>query len=465
MAFRALLFSRNSETNAALAKACASAGIHVEVCNDIFTAIKKATQQSLSCLLVDWSDQPDAGFLLKRARESGPNQSVVAIAIVEKDPTAAEMRDHRLEFVISRPIVPEQSAEVLAKAIQKMQPAGDDGLPEIPQTYEQPLDAGASTAAVASAQQDWHAQRKSEAADASKWNAPSGDGDGDDNAAAAGAEIENEEPEHPPHDHSVFQRVCAVAVVLATAFVLWSTRDAIMYLALTPEGTINVLRESVASLFALPPSDPVPVHVASSPRQDEFAANNDSSTGPAAQIRVAETAADLSGSHIELRKASDFPQPTPVYNRPAPEPVQKLNAVVPDSLRGSLPITPPVVVTANPAQMMPVSAPMTPPVSTQSFSEPVPVSEETERALLLQSVKPDYPPEALAQKLHGTVVLQAIIGRDGRIEDLKIIRGYFVLGKAAIEAVKQWRFQPYSVNGRPAQTQTNITINFSNPTS
>ncbi len=361
MAFRALLFSRNSETNAALAKACVSAGIHVEVCNDIFTAIKKATQQSLSCLLVDWSDQPDAGFLLKRARESGPNQSVVAIAIVEKDPTAAEMRDHRLEFVISRPIVPEQSTEVLAKASQKMQPAGDDGLPEIPQTYEQPLDAGASTAAVASAQQDWHAQRKSEAADASKWNASKWMTvmAMTDNAAAADAEIEIEEPEHPPHDHSVFQRVCAVAVVLATAFVLWSTRDAIMYLALTPEGTINVLRESVASLFALPPSDPMPVRVASSPRQDEYAANSDSSTGPAAQIRVAETAADLSGSHIELRKAPDFPQPTPVYNRPAPEPVQKLNAVVPDSLRGSLPITPPVVVTANPAQMMPVSAPMT----------------------------------------------------------------------------------------------------------
>ncbi len=95
----------------------------------------------------------------------------------------------------------------------------------------------------------------------------------------------------------------------------------------------------------------------------------------------------------------------------------------------------------------------------------MPVSEEAERALLLQSVKPEYPPEALAQKMHGTVVLQAIIGRDGRIEDLKIIRGYFVLGKAAIDAVKQWRFQPYSVNGRPAQTQTNITINFSYPTS
>ena len=66
-------------------------------------------------------------------------------------------------------------------------------------------------------------------------------------------------------------------------------------------------------------------------------------------------------------------------------------------------------------------------------------------------------------KLRGPVVLQATIGRDGTVEDLKIVRGSFVLSKAAIAAVKQWRFQPYTVNGRAAQTQTFLTINFSAP--
>ena len=83
--------------------------------------------------------------------------------------------------------------------------------------------------------------------------------------------------------------------------------------------------------------------------------------------------------------------------------------------------------------------------------------------MLLQSVNPVYPPEALAQKLHGAVVLQAVIGRDGTVADLKIVRGYFVLGKAAIAAVKQWRFQPYTLNGHAAATQTTITVNFSYP--
>jgi len=78
-------------------------------------------------------------------------------------------------------------------------------------------------------------------------------------------------------------------------------------------------------------------------------------------------------------------------------------------------------------------------------------------------VNPVYPPEALAKKLHGSVVLQAVIGRDGSVEDLKIVRGYFILGRAAIAAVKQWRFQPYSLSGHAAATQTVITINFSYP--
>jgi periplasmic protein TonB len=140
-------------------------------------------------------------------------------------------------------------------------------------------------------------------------------------------------------------------------------------------------------------------------------------------------------------------------------------ATIPDSIRGSAPIAPPVVVTVNPSQMMPVSTPPAPAPSSQTFTEPVRVSEEIQRSLLIRSVNPDYPAEAIPQKLHGPVVLQATIGRDGSIEDLKIVRGYFVLGKAAIAAVKQWQFKPYTLNGKPARTQTVITVNFDSPQS
>ena len=115
---------------------------------------------------------------------------------------------------------------------------------------------------------------------------------------------------------------------------------------------------------------------------------------------------------------------------------------------------------------MPVSAAQPQPAGqqlVQQFSEPIALTEEAARALLVHAVDPLYPAAGLAQKLHGAVVVQAVIGRDGTVEDVKIVRGYFVLGRAAIAAVKQWRFQPYTINGHAASTQTTFTINFSSP--
>ena len=136
--------------------------------------------------------------------------------------------------------------------------------------------------------------------------------------------------------------------------------------------------------------------------------------------------------------------------------------MIPDSMRSSPPIAPPVVVTVNPAQMMPVSSPVRAP-EIQTTSEPVVLTEQSARARLVHTVDPVYPSEGLNQKLQGSVVLQALIARDGSVEDLKIVRGYFILGRAAIAAVKQWRFQPYTLNGHAASTQTVITVNFSSP--
>ena len=112
------------------------------------------------------------------------------------------------------------------------------------------------------------------------------------------------------------------------------------------------------------------------------------------------------------------------------------------------------------AQVLPVS---TAPPSLSQVSEPVALSEEAARALAVHTVAPVYPPEALAQKLQGAVVLQAVIARDGSVEDVKILRGYFLLGRAAVAAVKQWRFRPYILDGRPLETKTVITVNFTYP--
>src|SRR5260370_8615511 len=123
MAFRALLFSKSSETNAAVMAACDSAGISAEVCSDIFTAIEKGKKRAFSCVIADWADQPEASFLLRRARESAPNRDTVVIAIVDHDPTPVELGDNRLDLLIYRPISAKEADAVLAKAWEQMQPA------------------------------------------------------------------------------------------------------------------------------------------------------------------------------------------------------------------------------------------------------------------------------------------------------------------------------------------------------
>jgi len=76
------------------------------------------------------------------------------------------------------------------------------------------------------------------------------------------------------------------------------------------------------------------------------------------------------------------------------------------------------------------------------------------------SVPPDYPLLARQMKVQGVVSLQALIARDGSIEELKILSGPEILATAAREAVKQWHFKPYLQNGQPVETQAKITVNF-----
>jgi TonB family protein len=98
-----------------------------------------------------------------------------------------------------------------------------------------------------------------------------------------------------------------------------------------------------------------------------------------------------------------------------------------------------------------------------SIMEPVKVDEEIADKLVLRKVSPVYPDQALRSGMQGTVVLQALISKEGLVEDLKLMGGSLILGEAAVQAVRQWHYQPYFVNGRPVQTQTQVTVEFKLP--
>jgi len=453
MAFRALLLSKSPETNAAMTAACESAGIRAEVCSDIFAAIEKGKTRAFSCVIADWADQPEASFLLKRARESAPNRDTLAIAIVDHDPTTAELRDNRLDFLIYRPISAEEADAVLAKACEQMQPLSAEDAAESSGEGDDASSEGPSAASVGA-----------DVTEHSQQDPPAGSPEA--NAAEGNGEIATDEDEEEPRRRSHafgFREACAAVLVLTAVFCLWRSREVVEYLSRTPEGRFRVLRESVAALFHMNQTGALPVGSAGSDaQQDAYYSRDPSSSAQTPALGVVATESTLTEARIPLPKAADFPLPVPLFEHQEAAPIRRERVAIPESMRNSAPIERPVVVTVNPAQLMPVSAPQSQP-AIQQFSEPVAVSEEAARALLVHTVDPVYPPEALAQKLHGAVVLQAVIGRDGSVEDLKFVRGYFILGRAAIAAVKQWRFQPYSLNGHAAATQTMITINFSYP--
>ena len=89
------------------------------------------------------------------------------------------------------------------------------------------------------------------------------------------------------------------------------------------------------------------------------------------------------------------------------------------------------------------------------------VSQGVSQGLLVHKVTPQYPPLAKQARIQGVVVLQALIGKDGSIQNLHVVSGHPMLTNAALEAVKEWKYKPYYLNGEPVEVETTINVNFS----
>ncbi len=88
------------------------------------------------------------------------------------------------------------------------------------------------------------------------------------------------------------------------------------------------------------------------------------------------------------------------------------------------------------------------------------VSSGVAQGLLIRQVKPQYPTLAREARIQGTVVLQATIGKDGTVQNLRVVSGHPMLTGAAIAAVKQWLYRPYYLNGQPVEVDTQINVSF-----
>ena len=174
-------------------------------------------------------------------------------------------------------------------------------------------------------------------------------------------------------------------------------------------------------------------------------------------------AANNSPGQVPTSKGVDEPQPESTVPPAVAPPVQPVpqkspaphyvpastspnNSAIPSSLKSQM------------ASMTPDASGNKPVEAAMPSIEPVNLPEATARGLLIDQPPAAYPETAKGQQ--GTVVLQVLIGRDGTVQDAKFMQGSLAFARAAIDAVRQWKFKPYMMNNRATSTQTQLTISF-----
>jgi protein TonB len=170
---------------------------------------------------------------------------------------------------------------------------------------------------------------------------------------------------------------------------------------------------------------------------------------------IDETAGDTHAKTADDEQSDSTPEPAPLMVKggkmtKAPKPA---DAPAPSMIGMATPDA-----TAPPATLVPSASPsLRPTLSTLH------VSQGVSTGLLIKKVAPSYPSNALRMHVEGDVDLVATISKEGNISSIKVTSGEAQLTKAAVDAVKQWKYKPYLLNGEPVEIQTQVTIKFKLP--
>ena len=102
------------------------------------------------------------------------------------------------------------------------------------------------------------------------------------------------------------------------------------------------------------------------------------------------------------------------------------------------------------------------PVSAQvpRAGQRVRVSQKVMQVMIAKKVAPEYPADAKKDHVQGAVQLKVLIDKEGNVRDVQLINGHPALTQSAIDAVQQWKYKPYLLNGEPVEVETQVTVNF-----
>lgn len=247
---------------------------------------------------------------------------------------------------------------------------------------------------------------------------------------------------HYHHHHYRNNPYLLLAVVLLLAVIAWQQwREYVQTAAKLPATPVQVKPQVPA------PSQPVQTSPADKPAVQPAPSSKPTVQPPA----------PAPNSQAGPKKSAGQPPPT----QPAATPLRQGEPPGQASAPDSPPVPTPAQIQVLTAQAVPTLPSFSAkPTMAASSQQRVTLSQGVSTGRLLRKVPPVYPLNARRLGIEGQVVLQAVIAKDGTVQDVKVVSGSPLLTDAALQAVRQWRYQPYVLNGQPVEAETQVQINF-----
>jgi TonB family protein len=450
MSPRSLLFSSNEETSRQLKQALIELELHVEHCPEIFSAVEKLTSHRFDVIAVDWDEGAEASFLLKTARELKSNQNAVTVAIINDDasfPAAV----FGVNVVLRKPVLSDEIKYSLLTC---------DAFLASMRTWLAPTEMATEGHATKAPEENrLQAIEFAREPLAIEQPSPISNFEPSDDLSCGDVETglfgqssiqslfhstRKVRTARKQHDISRFVLVAAASVTFLAAGYAFSQPTGHNPVALALVKTYDRATRWIHK------PDPDDAEEANAGDDGDYNPQHAPRNGRITKIRITPARRSAETAPAELLQAS-APTPSEASQNQAPGVTQKLR--IPDSLK-----SPALEHGAEKAV-----AEMSVPSRLSGMLQPVSLTQDLAEKLLLEKVVPSYPVQAVQARLQGPVVLQAWIGTDGAIRDLKLVHGSLLLGKAACDAVKRWRYKPYVLNGQAVEAQTFVTVDFRLP--
>jgi protein TonB len=451
-----LLFSSDEETSSRLVQALSELELAIAPCPDIFTAVEWLTSRCFDVIVADWDSGPEAVFLLKNARELKLNKAAFTLAVRSGTSNlAAEngAEEGSADLVLTKPLIPDQIKYALLTndrflgCMRAWIARGD--FAQSPETVPPVANVESLERRRPQSEQP---SRMSLAARPTGPSPALGFSYSESSAPLnlTFATLDRRPFRFPHRDHASGK----VRSHSRRKF-FWGSTLSVAFVCV---GCIFGQPLRVQSVFASVET----VYRQALEIKSRKSRSDENTT--AQELAALAQAAAPQPKHPSSRVRALPPHPPPNPHQVPEPPVEMLQADANLDQAGlPLRVLIPQSLTAPPPEATIRTASLRRPTSLLSQLEPVNLPEDSSRALLLDKVQPSYPEQALKAGLQGAVVLQAWIAKDGSIRDLKLVDGSLLLGKAAVKAVKQWRYKPYLRNGVAVEAETYVTVNFKLP--